>query len=63
MRYGAVQKEDREEPRTELVTTRTFMASELLLHLMSTPFQRTAAEGQEEITLTLVVLRASAGSA
>jgi hypothetical protein len=43
----------------ELVTTRTFMASELLSHLMSTPFQRTAAEGQEEITLTLVVLQAS----
>jgi hypothetical protein len=43
----------------ELVTTRTFMASELLSYLMSTPFQRTAAEGQEEITLTLVVLQAS----
>jgi hypothetical protein len=43
----------------ELITTRTFMASELLSYLMSTPFQRTAAEGQEEITLTLVVLQAS----
>lgn len=43
----------------ELVTTRSFMASELLSYLMETPFQRTSAEGQEKITLTLAVLQAS----
>ncbi len=43
----------------ELVTTRTFMASELLSYLMETPFQRVATEGHDKITPTSVVLQAS----
>jgi hypothetical protein len=41
----------------ELVTSRTFMASELITHLMETPFQR-SVEG-EKLTLTALVLQAS----
>jgi hypothetical protein len=41
----------------ELVTSRTFMASELITYLMETPFQR-SVEG-EKLTLTALVLQAS----
>jgi hypothetical protein len=42
----------------ELVTTRTFMASELITHLMETPFQR-MTEGSDKATLTAIVIQAS----
>jgi hypothetical protein len=42
----------------ELVTTRTFMASELITHLMETPFQR-MTDGGDKTTLTAIVIQAS----
>jgi hypothetical protein len=43
----------------EFVTAKTFLASELLTQLMDTPFQRSAAEGEDPFTITALVMQAS----